>query len=165
MLALGLCFLVSGRGRSLLGNLLATSWLIGAIVTLNWVRANRSAPRAWLSAAAGFLGLTVAVVMLTRSLYADALPVDLALAILGTTALVTGVLRLMGAFHDDQAGDRSRLPQRIALGSTEVVVGVVFVAVDELQGAVSISAGALAFVAGTILLLDALAVRRSDSPG
>jgi hypothetical protein len=137
MLALGLCFLVSGTGRSLLGNLLATSWLIGAVVTLNWVRANRSAPKARLSAFAGFVGLTVAVVMLTRSFYADALPVDLALAILGITAFVTGAFRLMGAFHDDQAGERSRLPQRIALGSTEVVVGVVFVAVDELQGAVS----------------------------
>jgi hypothetical protein len=40
-----------------------------------------------------------------------------------------------------------------------------FVAVDELQGAVSLSAGVLAFVAGTILLLDALDLRRSDSPG
>jgi hypothetical protein len=41
VISLGLAFLLTGVNRPVLGNLLATYWLAGALLTLGWVRANR----------------------------------------------------------------------------------------------------------------------------
>ena len=170
VLALGVSFLVSGRAHSILGNLLASYWLIGALLTLRWVRANRGTRGNSLSLVAGTLGVAAAVLVLGRSLIRGVVSLNTALTVLGVTAIVTGVLRLVGAFHEDQIGDRPRMLQRFALGAIEVVLGVGFIAVDGLTRPVAVAGGVWALIGGTIMLFDAVAARNQtraspDSPG
>ena len=170
VLALGASFLLSGRVHSVLGNLLASYWLIGALLTLRWVRANRGTRGTNLSLVAGTLGVAAAVLVLGRSLIRGVVSLNTALTVLGVTAIVTGVLRLVGAFHEDQIGDHPRMLQRFALGAIEVVLGVVFIAVDGLTRPVAVAGGVWALIGGTIMLFDAVAARNQsraspESPG
>jgi uncharacterized membrane protein HdeD (DUF308 family) len=166
VLALGLVFLVSGTGGTLLGNILALYWLTGAVLALRWARGNRSLPRSRLALVAGVVGIVAAVILLVRSLIRGAVSMDAALAVLGATAIVTGSLRLLGGFRDDhgQVEERSRKLRRFALGMSEIVIGVVWIAVEDLTGTVVDAVGFWALLVGTIMLLDALALRRQVSP-
>lgn len=144
----------------MLGNLIAVYWLIGALVTLGWVRANQGVHGLRLATAAGVLGVTSAVVLLARSLIADVISPEAVLALFGATAVLTGSLRLLGAFHDDQAAHLRRRAYRLTLGLTELGLGIVLIASDELTRPVATAAGLWGLVGGTVMLLDALDLRR-----
>ncbi len=158
VLSLGVAFLVSGDNRPVLGNLLSTYWLAGAVVTLVWVRTNWGSRGSRLGLLAGLAGVVAAVIGLSRFLIQGAVSADGALALLGATAVVVGGLRLMGAFHDD-AAERPRLSRRLVLGLGEIVVGVVWIATDDVTSTVTTSAAAWALVGGSIMLIDALSIR------
>jgi len=143
-----------------LGNLIAVYWLIGALVTLGWVWANPGVRGLRLATAAGVLGVISAVVLLARSLIADVISTDAVLALFGATAVLTGALRLLGAFHDDQASYQRRAAYRLILGLTELGLGIVLIASDELTSPVATAAGLWGLVGGTVMLLDALDLRR-----
>ena len=66
VLALGVSFLASGDDRPILGNLLATFWLAGAVLTLAWVRSNWRRSGSRLALTAGILGVVAAVIGLSR---------------------------------------------------------------------------------------------------
>ena len=114
--------------------------------------------------AAGVVGVAAAAILLARALIQDVISLDTALAILGVAAVLTGTLRLAGAFRSEQVSDPPRPVLRIALGVSEIAIGVVFIAVDELTQTVATVAGLWALVAGTIMLLDALAMRKAMRP-
>ncbi len=160
VLGLGVAFLSSGTTRPVLGNLIAVYWLIGALATLGWARANRAARGFRLATVAGVLGVISAVVLLARSLIADVVSTDVVLALFGATAVFTGTLRLIGAFHDDQAAYQRRTAYRITLGLTELGLGIVLIATDELARPVATAAGLWGLVGGTVMLLDAVDLRR-----
>jgi len=160
VLGLGVAFLWSGSTRPVLGNLIAVYWLIGALVTLGWVRAHRGIHGQRLATAAGVLGVTSAVVLLARSLIAEVISTEAVLALFGATALMTGSLRLLGALHDDPAAHLSRTAYRLTLGLTELGLGIVLIASDELTRPVATAAGLWGLVGGTVMLLDALDLRR-----
>ena len=160
VLSLGVVFLLSGTVRPVLGNLIAVYWLIGALITLRWVRTNRGVRGLSLATAAGVLGVISAVVVLARSLIADIISTDAVLALFGATAVLTGALRLMGAIHDDQAVYQRRKVYRLTLGLTELGLGIVLIASDELSQPVATAAGLWGLVGGTVMLLDGLDLRR-----
>ena len=160
VIALSIALLTSGTNLALLGNSLAIYWLIGALLTLRWARANRKVRGSRLGMAAGLVGVAAAVILLARGILRGMLSLDTALAILGVAAVLTGSLRLVGAFHDEQLGDRPRPVHRIALGLSEIGIGLVWIAVDDVTPGVLRAAGVWAFVGGTIMLLDALALRQ-----
>jgi uncharacterized membrane protein HdeD (DUF308 family) len=114
---------------------------------------------------AALVGIVAGVLVLLRFLLRDAVSADAVLALLGVAAVLTGVLRLSGAFHDDQvAADRPRLPHRVALGVLELAMGAVLLLAHDLTRPVAIVAGLWGLAGGTILLLDALALRRMHRP-
>jgi len=158
--ALGLAFLATGTNRPVLGNLLATYWLIGALLTLRWALKNRVARGHRLALVAGVVGIVAAAILLTRSLLGGLISLDTALAILGLAAVFTGTLRLVGAFHDEQGDDLPRPVHRIALGMSEIGIGLVWIAVDELTPTVTTAAGLWGLLGGTVMLIDALAMRK-----
>jgi uncharacterized membrane protein HdeD (DUF308 family) len=160
VLGLGVVFLLSGTVRPVLGNLIAVYWLIGALITLRWVRTNRGVRGLSLATAAGVLGVICAVVVLARSLIADIISTDAVLALFGATAVLTGALRLMGAFHDNQAAYQRRKVYRFTLGLTELGLGIVLIASDELSQPAATAAGLWGLVGGTVMLLDGLDLRR-----
>ena len=163
ILALGIAFLVSGTNHTLAGNFLATFWLMGGLLTLRWSFRERG--RATRDARiAGVVAVVAAVILLARFLIDDVLSLDTTLALLGATAVVMGVVRLSGALHDE---DERRPPEwrRTVLGVSEIALGVVWIAVDDLSPAFVTAAGVWALVGGTIMLLSALDVRSSNLRG
>ena len=66
----------------------------------------------------------------------------------------------MGAFHDDQAAYQRRKVYRLTLGLTELGLGIVLIASDELSQPVATAAGLWGLVGGTVMLLDGLDLRR-----
>ena len=164
VLGLGAAFLWSGTTRPMLGNLIAVYWLIGALVTLAWVRANRGVHRLRLATAGGVLGVTSAVVVLARSLIADIISTGTVLALFGATAILTGSLRLLGALHENQAAHLRRTAYRLSLALTELGLGIVLIATDELTRPVATAAGLWGLVGGTVMLLDAHEFRRKLAP-
>ena len=155
VLSLGLAFLVAGNNRPILGNLLSTYWLAGAILTLAWVRTNWGRHGSRLGLIAGGVGVAAAIIGLSRFLIQSAISADAALTILGATAVLVGTLRLLGAYRDD-AAERPRLSRRIILGLGEVIIGVVWITTDEVTPAVTTSAAIWALIGGTIMLIDAI---------
>ena len=141
-------------------------WIIGAVLTLRWVAQHRSAPGWRVGSVAGLIGVVVGILFLVRELLYTFIEEGLLLDLLGLSAVAMGLLRLLGGFHDDQiAGDRPRLRYRVVVGTLDIVLGVALL----IGSATSASQIRLALVAwglltGTFLLLDALRLRRLDSP-
>jgi hypothetical protein len=160
VLSLGAAFLVTGANRPILGNLLATYWLAGAVLTLGWVRANRGRSGSRLALIGGLAGVLAAAIGLTRFLIESVVSVDGALALLGMSAVLIGSLRLAGALRDDPRS-LGRPLRRIVLGVSEIAIGVIFVAADDVTQTMTTAAGFWALVGGTIMLLDALAMRET----
>jgi hypothetical protein len=156
VLALGAAWLVTGDNRPLLGNLLATYWLAGAVLTLGWVAANRGRSGSRLALIGGLAGVLAAVIGLTRFLIESVVSVDGALALVGVSAVVIGSLRLAGAVRDERRPHERPL-RRIILGLSEIALGVVFIATDDVSRTMTTAAGLWAAVGGTFMLLDALA--------
>ena len=165
VIGLAIAFFASGTNRPVLANLIGTYWLVGALLTLAWARTNRGARGSRVAVAAGVVGVAAAAILLARSLIQDVISLDTALVILGVAAVLTGTLRLAGAFRSEQVSDPPRPVLRIVLGVSEIAIGVVFIAVDELTPTVATVAGLWALVAGTVMLLDALAMRKAMRPG
>jgi uncharacterized membrane protein HdeD (DUF308 family) len=160
VLALGVSFLFSGDDRPILGNLLATFWLIGAVLTLAWVRTNWRRSGWRLALTAGILGVVAAVIGLSRLFIAGAISANSALALLGCSAVLVGTLRLLGAFRDE-ASERPRPSRRFILGGGEVIIGIVWITTDEMTRAVTNAVGLWALLGGAIMLIDAMSARRT----
>ena len=163
VLALGVALFISGAQHPIIGNLLATFWLAGALLTLRWSRDHRGVARSRLAMLAGVAGIAAATVLLARFLIESVMSLDATLAILGTAAVVVGTLRVVGAFRDEPA-DRPRPAMRLVLGASEIGIGVVWIVVDDLSRTFTMFAGLCALVVGTSMLVGALDLRRR-SPG
>jgi len=156
VLSLGATFLVTDDNRPLLGNLLATYWLAGAVLTLGWVHANRGRSGSRLALIGGLAGILAAVIGLTRFLIDDVVSADGAMALVGVSAVMIGGLRLAGALRDDPR-PLERPLRRIILGGSEIALGVILIATDDVTPPMTTAAGVWAAVGGTIMLLDARA--------
>jgi hypothetical protein len=160
-LLLGTSVLVSGKTRDALGNFIALYWLIGSLLTFRWLAANRAREGRRLVVAAALVGTLSAIVALLRFPLERVVSQESVIHVLGAVAILTGLLRLGGALRDDEfAGDRPRLAHRVALGGLELALGAVLLVTREVTRTAAIAAGLWGLVGGTILLLDALALRR-----
>jgi uncharacterized membrane protein HdeD (DUF308 family) len=159
-LLLGLSVLLAEKSRPALGNFIGIYWVLGSLLTLRWVSQHRGERGSRLAWAAAVMGILAGVLVLARFALEDVLSDNLVLALLGLTAILTGLLRVSGTFRDHVIGGRPRLPHRVALGVLELALGVALLLADRATRAVAIAAGLWAIVGGTIMLVDALALRR-----
>jgi len=160
-LVLGIGVLVGGGERPFLANFIAVYWLLGSLLTLRWVLAHRWITGARLALAAALVGITAATLVLLREVIDGAITRETTFDLLGVTAIMSGALRLLGGFHDDQIpGVRPRLRHRILIGILDVGLGIALVLTEGRSTATVIVAGVWALVGGTLLLLDALTLRR-----
>ena len=161
-LGLGLTVLVEGSNLSRLTTFIAVYWIVAAAFTIRWVAAQPKHSHRGLSFFAGVLGLAVGVAVVARVLFQHLLSDGAFLDFLGVSAIVIGVLRFLGAIHDDQLQrEHPRRRYRFVVGSFEVLIGVGLLVADKgatLQIRVAIGVWGLAM--GTFLLLDGLAARR-----
>jgi uncharacterized membrane protein HdeD (DUF308 family) len=157
---LGLVVLLSDKTRPALANFIGIYWLLGSLLTLRWLARHRRPSGNRLVWAAAILGIVAGLLVLLRFLLEDVLSTNLVLTLLGLTAILTGLLRLSGSFRDHIIDGRPRLPHRVALGVLELALGVLLLLARGATRPVAIAAGLWAVVGGTIMLVDALALRR-----
>ena len=153
---LALAIVVVGRGTARLGTFLGLYWLAGGLLTLRF--AWRSAPvRARRGLVAGMTTVVGAVLMLLRDGLAGLVHPDLLVQLLGDSALLTGLLRILGGF----AAERRWTLGGMVLGTLEAVLGgVALLSADidpEMLWAV---AAAWAAVSGSLLVAAGLRLRR-----
>ena len=161
-LSLGGALLVAGAGQSRLATFIGAYWLIGAGLTLRWVLRNRAVPGRRLAALAGAIGTIAAVALLAREPLHHVVGTSALLDLVGAGAIATGAMRILGGFRDDRpSGRRSRNQESILAGTLDAGLGLAMILVsDPTSTWVRFLAAAWGLVAGTMLLLDALRLRR-----
>ncbi len=161
-LSLGGALLVAGAGQSRLATFIGVYWLIGAVLTLRWVLRNRAVPGRRLAALAGAIGTIAAVALLAREPLHHVVGTSALLDLVGAGAIATGAMRILGGFRDDRpSGRHSRNQESILAGTLDAGLGLAMILVsDPTSTWVRFLAAAWGLVAGTMLLLDALRLRR-----
>jgi uncharacterized membrane protein HdeD (DUF308 family) len=161
-LALGILLLLAGSDFNRLTTFVAVYWIVAAVLTLHWVGAHRTQPHRRLGLLAGTIALVAGTAVVLRPLLDALLSRGALLDVLGASALLTGVLRLLGTFHDDQlAREHPRRRYRFVIGALEVLLGITLLVAGEAastQTRVALAVWGLS--TGTFLLLDGLALRR-----
>ena len=161
-LFLGGALLVAGVGQSRLATFIGVYWLLGAVLTLRWVLRNRAVPGRRLAALAAAIGTIAAVALLARKPLNHVVGTGALLDLVGAAAIATGAMRILEGFRDDQSSDgRLRNRDSILAGTLDAGLGVALILVsDPTSTWVRFVAAAWGLVAGTMLLLDALRLRR-----
>ncbi len=160
-LLFGVAALVSPRDRGMLANFIGLYWLLGGLLTLRWALAVRWRRGSHLGLVAGTVGVIAASLVLLRQPLQDVIAFGTLVDVLGVAALLTGTLRLLGAFEVERRTGHRWTFGGLALGSVEVVLGLVllFVRGGNLL-VVTIVAVVWGFLGGSLLLIEGFRLRR-----
>lgn len=160
-LMLGVAVLWNGNRSSSLVMFMGLYWLAGGALTLRWALGVRWAVGTRLGLVAGLSAVAVGALALLRDLFSTLLSVDTVATLLGIAAILTGVLRVAGAFETERRTGHRWTIGGVILGAFELGLGTLLL----LHGAVSarglvLVAGMWALVGGTLLLLDGIRLMR-----
>jgi uncharacterized membrane protein HdeD (DUF308 family) len=157
-IALGLALaLHHDRAPAALANFMGVYWILNGVVTLQWsLMAERR--RRLLPLVAGVIGIVTGAVVLLADVGTTFL-----LSILGAVIALTGIVHLLGGFElADVSGRRWR--PGVPLGILEVGLGATLIVTSGQGGSLSTwLASAWALLGGTVLIFDALLIRRQLS--
>ena len=159
------------KARPILVSFMGMYWLVSGIVSLRWgVHGERARG---LSLLAGAVGVLAGVSMLSRRFTAGIAGEDVLLSVVGVIILLTGLMHIFGGFRTGPeevriyGKIRSRVWPRtwswtaFLLGLFEIVLGVILIVEPMGQGpVVYFAASVWALIGGTILIGDALRLRR-----
>jgi uncharacterized membrane protein HdeD (DUF308 family) len=160
-LILGAAALVVQGNRPVLVNFVGVYWLLGGLLTLRWAVTVRWVRGSRIALAAGSVSVLAAVMVLLRQQLQHLISPNTLINMLGVAALLTGSLRLLGAFEIERKTGRRWTFGGMALGSVEVVLGLVlFLARHENEQALSIVFGVWGLVGGSLLLIEGFRLRR-----
>lgn len=161
-LCLGGALLVAGAGQSRLATFIGIYWLLGAMLTIRWVVRSREAPGRRLGALAAGIGAVTAGAVLARRPLDDVVGTGVLIDLVGVGAIATGAMRMLGGFRDDQLADeRPRRRSSVLVGALDVGLGIALIlSSDSTSTWVRFVAAAWGLVGGTLLLVDALRLRR-----
>ncbi len=161
-LCLGGALLVAGVGESRLATFIGMYWLLGAVLTIRWVLRSPGVPGRRLGTLAAGIGALTAVVLLARSRLENVISTGVLLDLVGAGAIATGAMRTLGGFRDDQLADEQpRRRTSMLVGALDVGLGIALIlSSDSASTSVRFLAAAWGLVGGTLLLVDALRLRR-----
>jgi len=159
------------KARPILVNFMGMFWLVSGIVSLRWgVHGERAKG---LSLLAGAAGVLAGVGMLSRRFTQGMVGEDVLLSVVGLIILLTGLMHIVGGFRTGPvethllSQNRTRMWSRawswtaFLLGLFEIVLGVILVIAPMGRGPlIYFAASVWALVGGTILLGDAVRLRR-----
>jgi uncharacterized membrane protein HdeD (DUF308 family) len=159
------------KARPMLVNFMGMFWLVSGIVSLRWgVHGERAKG---LSLLAGAVGVVAGVGMLSRRFTQGMVGEDVLLSVVGLIILLTGLMHIVGGFRTGPveahllSQNRTRMWSRawswtaFLLGLFEIVLGVILVIAPMGRGPlIYFAASVWALVGGTILLGDAVRLRR-----
>jgi uncharacterized membrane protein HdeD (DUF308 family) len=161
-LCLGGALLVAGAGQSRLATFIGIYWLLGSVLTIRWVMQSRGVPGRRMGALAAGIGAVTALALLARGPIDHVVGTGALLDLVGGGAIATGVMRMLGGFRDDEEADeRPRKRTTVLVGALDVGLGIALIVTsDSTSTWVRFLAAAWGLVAGTLLLIDALRLRR-----
>jgi uncharacterized membrane protein HdeD (DUF308 family) len=160
-LTLALAIVAAGRGTARLVTFLALYWMTGGLLTLRFALAIRPRRGFWLGAAAGIVAVVGAMLVVVRNRFAGLVDPDVLIELLGISAILTGLLRVLGAFAIQERLGRRWTLGGIVLGTLELAFGILLLVATEvdpdLLQPVGVAWGA---VSGILLLAEGLRLRR-----
>jgi uncharacterized membrane protein HdeD (DUF308 family) len=122
-LTLALAITVAGRTTGRLITFLALFWMTGGLITLRFALAIRPRPGFRLGLAAAIAAVVGAVLVLLRDRLSGVVDPDVFVRLLGISAVLTGVLRILGGFAAEERLGRRWTIGGIVLGTLEVALG------------------------------------------
>jgi uncharacterized membrane protein HdeD (DUF308 family) len=160
-LTLALAIAVAGRSTERLVTFLALFWITGGLMTLRFALAIRPRPGFRLGLAAAIASVVGAVLLLFRDRLSGLVEQGVLIALLGVSAVLTGLLRMLGGFAAEERLGRRWTLGGIVLGTLEVTLGVLLLLTSEVEpGLLAPIAAAWGAVSGTLLLAQGLGLRR-----
>ena len=147
------------RARPMLANFMGMFWLTSGIIGIRWGVSGERARG--LPVLAGVVGVVAGLGMLGRHFAPNVAPLDVFLSVLGLIILLTGLLHIYYGKGKGHSEGKLSWPATI-LGVFEIVVGLILVAAPMERGPVIlVAAGIWAALGGTVLIGDALRIRRA----
>jgi len=159
---LGVLVIATGSHRAALVNFLGIYWLFSAVLIIAWALRTRWKRGSRLGLLAGMVGLVAGLLVLGRHVLEPVVSARFLLDALGVPAVLTGTLRLLGAFEVERRTGRWWTVGGLALGSVEIALGaIVLVAGSGNLRLVTVAIAAWGLIGGTLLLLEGFKIRRS----
>lgn len=160
-LTLAVAVVVAGRGTSRLVTFLGLYWMVGGLVTLRFALAVRPRRGARLGLVAGMAAVAGALLVLLRDRLAGLVQSDLLVELLGVSAVLTGVLRVLGGFAAERQLGRRWTIGGVVLGALEAAIGGLLLLSTEVDPDVLWPvAAAWGVASGTLLTAEGLRLRR-----
>jgi uncharacterized membrane protein HdeD (DUF308 family) len=160
-LALALAIAVAGRSTARLVTFLALFWMTGGLITLRFALAIRPRPGFRLGLAAAIAAVVGAVLVLLRDRLSGLVEPDVFIWLLGTSAVLTGLLRILGGFAAEERLGRRWTLGGIVLGTLEVALGALLLLTNQVDPGLLVPiAAAWGAVSGILLLAQGLRLRR-----
>ena len=156
-LLLGVAVLVTKGSRASLANFIGIYWLLSGILMIRWALTVRWKRGSRIGLVAGIVSILAALLMLARGPLQHVVSQDALIDVLGVTAIAMGSLRLFGAFEVERRTGHRWTFGGLALGSVEVVIGVVLIFARRTNGpALTTALATWGLVGGTLLLIEGL---------
>jgi uncharacterized membrane protein HdeD (DUF308 family) len=160
-LILALAIAVAGRSTARLITFLALFWITGGLITLRFALAIRPRPGYRLGLAAAIAAIVGAVLLLLRDRLSGLVDPGVLIGLLGISAVLTGLLRILGGFAAEERLGRRWTLGGFVLGTLEVALGALLLLTSEVDpGLLAPIAAAWGAVSGTLLLVQGLRLRR-----
>jgi uncharacterized membrane protein HdeD (DUF308 family) len=163
-LTLALAVVVAGRGTARLVTFLGLYWMAGGLITLRFALAIRPRQGARLGLVAGMAAVVGALLVLLRHGLSGLVDPELLVQLLGVSAALTGLLRVLGGFAAEKRLGRRWTIGGIVLGTLEAALGGLLLLSSEVDPDVlGPVAAAWGVVSGSVLLAEGLRLRRFAS--
>jgi uncharacterized membrane protein HdeD (DUF308 family) len=158
-LTLALAIVVAGRGTDRLVTFLGLYWMAGGLLTLRFALAVRRGAR--LGLVAGLAAVVGALLVLLRHGLAGLVEPELLVELVGVSAVLTGLLRLVGGFAAEKQLGRRWTIGGVVLGTLEAALGFLLLASTEVRPEViGPVAAAWGVASGSLLLAEGVRLRR-----
>jgi uncharacterized membrane protein HdeD (DUF308 family) len=160
-LLLALAITVAGRSTARLVTFLALFWITGGLITLRFALAIRPRPGFRLGMTAATAAVVGAGLVLLRGRLAGLVDPDVFVGLLGISAVLMGLLRILGGFATEERLGRRWTLGGIVLGTLEVALGALLLLTREVHPGLLVPiAAAWGVVSGILLLAQGLRLRR-----
>ncbi|HSO53982.1 MAG TPA: hypothetical protein VL330_14810 [Actinomycetes bacterium] len=160
-LALALAITVGSRNTGRIITFLALFWLTGGLITLRFALAIRPRPGFRLGLAAATAAIVGAVLVLLRERISGLVDPDVFVWLLGISAVLTGVLRILGGFAAEERLGRRWTLGGTVLGTLELALGALLLLASEVDPTLLVPiTAAWGAVSGILLLAQGLRLRR-----
>jgi uncharacterized membrane protein HdeD (DUF308 family) len=160
-LLLALAITVAGRSTARLVTFLALFWMTSGLITLRFALAIRPRPGFRLGMTAAIAAVVGAGLVLLRDRLSGLVDSDVFVALLGISAVLMGLLRILGGFATEERLGRRWILGGIVLGTLEVALGALLLLTREVHPGLLVPiAAAWGVVSGILLLAQGLRLRR-----